>query len=101
MTRPAHDIDAVCVCVAEHRPPYLELERHHVLPLYLGGSEDGETAWLCPTAHTSVHELLRMMLRAGQPLTYRQCQDAQPRPVSRYAHTLAVDGYRRWQQSLT
>lgn len=98
MTRAAHDADAVCGCVAEHRPPVLELELHHLLPLFLGGAKDGETVWICPTSHANVHELLRMMLRAG-PLTYRQCQDVQPRPVSKYAHTLAVDGYLRWQAS--
>lgn len=96
----AHDEDRACYCVAEHRPPYLELQAHHVLPLYLGGSEDGETVWLCPTTHTSVHELLRLMLRAGRALSYHECQVIQSRPVARYAWELAARGYALWRASL-
>jgi hypothetical protein len=92
----AHDADETCRCVSEHRPPYLELERHHVLALYLGGSEDGETVYICGTTHSAVHELLRAMLRAGRVMTYRQCQDWSPRPVARYAYALAAEGYRRY-----
>lgn len=89
----AHDAARACVCVAEHRPPYLELEAHHVWPLYLGGPRDGEMRWLCGTTHQSVHELLRLMERAGRSLTYRECQDAEDRPVARYAHDLAARGW--------
>ncbi len=92
----AHDADEVCRCVADHRPPYLELERHHLHPVYLGGPKDGETVFICGTTHTAVHELLRLMLKAGQPLTYAECETLQARPVTRYAHALAVEGYRRW-----
>jgi hypothetical protein len=92
----AHDTSKTCPCVADHRPPYLELELHHVWPRYLGSPEDSETVAICSTTHTSIHELLRLMLRAGRPLTYHQCQQLEDRPVSRYAHGLAVEGYRRW-----
>ncbi len=92
----AHDEDATCVCVNDHRPPVLEYNAHHILPLYLGGPDVPENrVWLCPTTHVNVHEVLRLLLRDG-PLTYRQVQQLQPRPVSRYAYDLAADGYRRW-----
>ncbi len=93
----AHDSDASCLCVAEHRPPVLEYERHHVLPLYLGGDTSGETAWVCPTTHANCHELLRLMLRLGRTLTDYELQAIQDRPVSRYAAKLAREGFRRWQ----
>lgn len=93
----AHDHGRACACVWEHRPPVLELHRHHILPLYLGGPNTADNiVWLCPTTHTNVHELLRMMMTRG-PLTYRDCQELQDRPVSRYAHAVALDGYQRWQ----
>ncbi len=93
----AHDSDASCLCVAEHRPPVLEYERHHVLPLYLGGLTDDETAWVCPSTHANVHELLRLMLRLGRSLTDYELQAIEDRPVSRHAATLAREGFRRWQ----
>lgn len=92
----AHDHDRVCLCVAEHRPPYLELEEHHVWPIYLGGPKDGETIWLCGTTHTSVHEILRMLLKVGRRLTYAEVDAAQDRPVARYAYNLALRGYDAW-----
>lgn len=92
----SHDGGQVCACVAEHRPPYLELERHHIHPVYLGGAKDGETVFICNTTHSSVHELLRLMLRADRPLTYAECQQAEDRPVARYAHRLAVEAYTRY-----
>lgn len=92
----AHDEDMTCVCVVEHRPPCLELNVHHVLPISLGGLDiPGNRVALCPTTHVNVHELLRHMHRHG-PMTYRQAQDMQPRPVSRYAYDLALEGYRRY-----
>lgn len=93
----AHDAGAVCLCVAEHRPPVLEYERHHVTPLYLGGLTDGEVVWLCPTTHANCHELLRLMLRLGRALTHYELQAIEDRPVSRYAAALAREGFRRWQ----
>ncbi len=93
----AHDSAAVCRCVTEHRPPVLEYERHHLLPKYLGGDVDGETVWVCPTAHANCHELLRLMLRVGRTLTDFELQAVEDRPVSRYAATLAREGFNRWQ----
>jgi hypothetical protein len=93
----AHDSEAVCLCVAEHRPSVLEYERHHVTPLYLGGLTSGEVVWLCPTTHANCHELLRLMLRLGRALTHYELQAIEDRPVSRYAATLAREGFRRWQ----
>lgn len=95
----SHDDGLVCACVSEHRPPYLELEEHHTWPIYLGGAKDGETVFICGTTHTSIHELLRLMMKAGRALTYGECADLQDRPVARYAHSLAAEGYRRWKDS--
>lgn len=92
----SHDEGLICACVSEHRPAALELQLHHVFPIYLGGAKDGLTVPVCPTTHTNIHELLRAMLRAGTVLTFSQCTQAQDRPVSRYAHHLAVEGYRAW-----
>lgn len=95
----SHDAAEVCLCVAEHRPPYLELNRHHIVPLFMGGPDVPENVvWICPTAHANVHELLRLMVDLGT-LTYRQCQDIEPRPVSRYAYDLAALGYRKWLEA--
>ncbi len=94
----AHDLDAACVCVAEHRPPVLEYQRHHILPMYLGGEDEpGNLVWLCSTAHANVHELLRLMAKANTLLTDHQLQALCDRPVSRYAAALARDGFTRWQ----
>ncbi len=92
----SHDDDLTCRCVADHRPPYLELELHHVMPIFLGGLKDGELVAICNTTHSAVHELLRLMLRAGRALTYGECQAVQERPVARYAHNLALRGYTAW-----
>lgn len=89
----SHDTGAVCRCAAEHRPPVLEYQRHHVLPLAMGGPDTPENVvWLCPTAHVNVHEILRLLLRDG-PLTATEIGDAlADRPVSRYATAIARDG---------
>ncbi len=96
----SHDEGAICMCVTEHRPPVLEYERHHILPLYLGGTEEGEIVWICPTSHANCHELLRLMLRAGRALTDYELQALEDRPVSRYAANLAREGFRRWKALL-
>lgn len=89
----AHDDGGWCDCVAEHRPPVLEYQRHHLWPLYLGGPDTpSNTIWLCSTTHDNVHELMRLMLRAGRTLTYRECQHMEDRPVSHYAWQLTVRG---------
>lgn len=94
----SHDEAARCLCVSEHRPGVLEYEWHHVLPLAMGGDNtppgvlDGNGVWLCPTAHTNVHELLRVFLRVG-PLTWGEALAEWDRPVSRYAYDLAMRGY--------
>ena len=100
----SHDETARCLCVADHRPPPLEYEWHHVWPLSMGGDdtpvgqEGGNGVWLCPTTHTNVHELLRLLMRYG-PLTYGEVSALQERPVSRFALRLASDGYWKWRAS--
>ncbi len=93
----SHDDGASCGCVADHRPPVLEYQRHHILPLYLGGEDDpGNLVWLCPSSHANTHELLRLMVKANALLTDHQLQVLCDRPVSRYAAALARDGLTRW-----
>lgn len=95
----SHDAAAECLCCVDHRPPVLEYNEHHILPTYLGGADVPENlVWLCPTTHANTHELLRHMMRSGA-MSYRQAQNLQPRPVSRYAFDLALEGFRRWEAS--
>lgn len=96
--RAAHDDGRVCRCVSEHRPAPLELERHHVWPLGMGGPEDDwNVEWVCPTTHTNAHELLRAMMRQDRPIPLEEFSREYPQPVSRWAHHLAVVGYLRWK----
>lgn len=91
----SHDTDKLCPCTPDHRPPYLETEEHHILPIYLGGPKDGELVNLCPTTHTNVHEIIRLFLKYGK-ISYRVVQKMQDRPVSKYAYNVALMGYIRY-----
>lgn len=98
----SHDEGAVCLCVADHRPPILEYHRHHVRPAALGGSDDpSNLVFLCPSQHTNVHELLRMMFAAGRVLSHHELSEAQDRPVSRYAARIARAGYEATTGAIT
>ena len=96
----AHDSGKICLCVSEHRPAPLELNAHHLLPVYLGGAENGELVWLCPSSHVNVHELLRLMLRDGG-LTWTAATVLYDQPVSRYAYALAARAYRMYLTTIT
>lgn len=94
----SHDTGRGCVCMAEHRPAPLELERHHIWPTGMGGPDvDSNIAWVCPTTHTNCHEMLRAMVRDQTIVAYSTFAEVYIPPVSRYAYNLAVDGFRRWQ----
>lgn len=96
----SHDDGRVCACRVTHAPHPLELERHHVYPLGMGGDDsESNVVWVCPTTHTNTHELLRLMVRALRVLSWGELLDAYDVPVSRYAYELAVDGFNRWQVS--
>lgn len=96
MSERNHDVGRFCLCVSDHRPAPLELNAHHVWPLANGGPDVPENiVWLCPTAHTNVHELLRLMMKAGRPMTDAQLSALVPQAVSRYAASLARLGWRR------
>ena len=91
----SHDAGRHCDCQAEHRPAPLDLERHHVWPLAMGGPDTAANIeWLCPTAHTNVHEILRTFMAQGH-LTWGQVGALYDVPVSRHAYAIATLGYRR------
>ncbi len=98
----SHDRDETCRCVPLHRPPVLELHRHHVWPLFLGGPDtDNNTVMVCPTSHQNIHELLLLMIRADRALTETELEDLEPRPVSRYAGVLARRGFTEFKAHLS
>ncbi len=93
----SHDEGQACLCVADHRPPPLELNIHHIVPIFLGGGDVASNKIiLCPSTHVSVHEILRLLLRDGM-LTYGEVDAVNDRTVPRYAYALAVEGYQRWK----
>ncbi len=90
----SHDADQVCRCQSVHRPAPLELHAHHVLPLSLGGSEAEENVvYVCPTTHQNIHELMRLMFRAGFSIPTSELDESYDVPVNRYAAELARRGY--------
>lgn len=91
----SHDLGQHCRCVTEHRPKAVELDRHHIWPLYLGGPETADNLiWVCPNTHRATHELLRLYLKAGSPPPGSVLDD-----YPRMARDLAAEGYRRWKDS--
>ncbi len=98
----SHDEDEMCRCVSNHRPPPLELHRHHIWPTFLGGPDtDDNVVYLCPTGHSSTHELLLLMIKADKPLTETELENMEPRPVSRYAGVLARRGFTEFKNHLS
>lgn len=91
----SHDEGQYCVCVVEHNPNPMELNRHHILPLGMGGADRADNVvWLCPTAHANVHELLRAIIKyEGFPPWNIQ------KHFSQYIRSLARDGYDSWLQN--
>ena len=97
----SHDAGQRCACVSEHRPAPLELDRHHVWPLYLGGPDTPEAiVWCCPNCHRNTHEIFRLLITGGRR-TYTQINAMYEQPVSRYAYELALRGFDLWKASLT
>lgn len=89
----AHDDGQVCACVVDHRPKVVELDLHHILPLYLGGPDTPEnTVWVCPNTHRATHELLRLYMKAGAPPAQTVLDD-----YPRFARALASRGWLLWQ----
>jgi hypothetical protein len=53
-----------CRCVKGHRPEPVILHSHHVWPLGENGPDvTTNLLWLCPTTHSAVHELWRLMVK--------------------------------------
>lgn len=87
-----HDDGQRCICVRDHNPNPMELHKHHIHPLGMGGTDtDDNIVWLCPTSLANVHELLRAWVKyeGEPPWSIRQ-------RFSPYIRELAIDGYMRW-----
>jgi len=58
-----------CLGAADHRPQYLEVDKHHTLPTYLcslvGVSKRTETVDLCAGCHDRVHHFIRHLVNEG------------------------------------
>jgi len=81
-----------CACVGDHRPLVLEYEKHHLWPIGMGGPEHKATLLLlCPSTHSSVHRILRDMVK----------NDWHPRRRHEpaYAHHVATLGYQAWVEA--
>lgn len=84
----------------------MEHEWHHVRPLYLGGEDTRvgvlgrNGVWLCPTAHTNVHEILRVMLGQQRELTWYEATELWEVPVNRYCYLTALTGFRWYVDGL-
>lgn len=92
-----HDHGQHCRCIRNHDPFPLELNHHHVWPLYLGGPDTKDNmVWLCPTGHTNVHEMIRLMLKYGR-LTFTEMGQHYVIPVNRYLYAIAVRGYDQYK----
>lgn len=82
-----------CRCSKVHHPDPTELHGHHVIPRYLGGADTPENLiWLCPTGHSNVHEMIRMMMRVGR-LTASEMRAQFPERLNAYLYRVAVEGY--------
>ncbi len=89
----SHDEGQVCRCVADHRPKVIELHEHHILPRYLGGSDDEDNVvWICPNTHAATHELLRLYLKGGTKPPADVVDD-----FPMLARELAAQGWERWR----
>lgn len=88
------DPSRFCKCMVIHRPAPLELHRHHIHPLGMGGPDHwSNEVDVCPTTHANIHEIIRHMVKAGRMLSYNECNLLYVVPLSSYAWTLAAQGY--------
>jgi hypothetical protein len=81
-----------CVCVTQHRPEPVILHSHHVWPLGEGGPDiQANLLWVCPSTHSNIHELWRLLVKAGKsgvPLPWRE-----HRLYSEYVRGVVARGY--------
>ena len=88
----SHDHGRTCPCVREHRPKAVELDHHHLLPKYLGGSDAPDNLiWICVQTHRATHELLRLYIKANETPPAEVVND-----YPRMARALALDGWQRY-----
>ena len=95
LPRMAHDDGQSCICVLFHNPNPMELHRHHIFPLGMGGTGTPDnTVWLCPTSHANVHELLRAWVKyeGTPPWDIRK-------KFGPYIRDMAAQGYTRWKEA--
>lgn len=90
-----HAGDVTCACVTAHSPVPVDVEVHHVLPLSWGGPDTAANRTpICPTAHSSVHWLLRAYQRAGGTPSWEV-----RRRVSPFVRSLAQRGWDAYQEA--
>lgn len=65
MTRTSY----ACEGAHSHRPAYLEVDRHHIYPMFLadllGVPERKERVFLCSGCHDIVHHLIKHLINEG------------------------------------
>lgn len=94
-------VGTTCACVAVHRPPSVQFERHHIWPKEFGGpTVDENLVYICATTHNTVHAYIRAFLDAGRALNWNELRVALPKwnytvAINGYAYDLAVLGYER------
>lgn len=75
-----------CRCVKQHAPTPAYSQRHHIVPLGVGGPDtDDNTVPLCGSAHDWVHAKLREFARNGGPTPRRWSNE--------YLYDLALAGW--------
>ncbi len=88
-----HAGEVDCLCVGDHSPKPLDIEVHHIWPIGQGGPDvRGNRIPLCPTAHSSVHWLLREYKRHNGTPPWDDRRRLNP-----YLRYLAAEGWRRIQ----
>jgi hypothetical protein len=88
------DPDAECECVEHHVPKPVQFERHHIVPLAWGGTNDpANVRLLCPTAHGNAHLLLSQLRKNDGRIPFALARHTGP-----YIEALARWGYARWKE---
>ncbi len=90
-----HAGDVACPCVVDHTPNPVDIEVHHVHPLYAGGPDVAANRTpLCPSGHSAVHWLLRRYERHGGTPPWEDRRRLNP-----WLRRIAADGWAAIQRT--